>query len=1695
MSRWEDLRKKLQTQYETPEEDSSGSSRWKNLRLGVTQANDNPYTYYMNQYAFDEQGRLKNGVNSALNAVTNIGKFIQPLAAPQQVLFGGVKAVEDLFTGASGAEAWMDFRRGLKAAGSYATYNYGRDIPGVGKLLDNTFGKLETDDRADSILGYEILSAAKMPDYLARPLGVAADFLVDVPVVGKIAKAAGAEHLGLNFSTHNVLRNADGTVMINNKTGGILTDMAKENIAEAFTVRRSDGTIDGAKSWQAWSTFGRTVLSSPLSSAPIRDIFRAIPQGIRKNWAEDTANFIQDKVPALPEWLISDTGRIYGLPEMDLKKFLREGDFGGVGSSFLQFTKYRLQRLKSEVVTRGMFASKFYSDLTKDLSDVGRKEFDGLVKATLDNANPGQIIENHAKLREFAVRAGIDPVRLYQGIRYIYDTDVYNGLAKNSLGKLSDAAMTRYESGVELLEALSRGEKLTYVDLSRVRRGMHQGTSSTKEAVDFMNGKVGDGRSNVFKESEGEIETVLPDGSKVKTKVVNRPLDYQNLPGGIPKNVLDRFRDLNSKGFSNPVAVDVLTHLYEGQKGWWTMEGVIDGSGTLTPKDLQLVKDLVKADPNLSLSTYNGFLIPGTGKIPQVPVVMNMKIIKQRLRQNADVSPVIEELAKKPKLTATTITKVLNDLKKDPTDQAKMAEYHTLFGLLGGASRPAVDDFVRRFVYKQYGPSAGDFPQQMINGQYTFFDSPNAPWVKPSQQLQSYINMARNGAEEGVPIGAQYSKATIPVKAFNEGRSTDKSVPVVDNWSLEAQTHLMRIYRAFADPETTLSKIDRSAPARVTIDRERLIDAFKRAEVKEEDAVVMVARIMGDRSVVDPRSAPLNIKNRKPDYRYARPAYEDPVLERANPLSLSGGRRIVNERESTSYNDPSVHPADFMVHFLQTQGYNQIQSMKILSEIGSAWHQNGIIYKPAGEELWSKVNEAIQGIRQNEGGGGKLALGTNNSVFEGRQDLPDYWREALDEISDINKMVEEGSKRTAKQLTRRKMVQEIYDHLKGEGVVLRPEEVRDLSYALPGATPKGWKQLDSELVARLKGIEEETGPGTGEWSDMPFKEGDYIPAHFYRFLTQETATRKTSVGNAVWRWMQARWAQNKIASPQGIARDLATNFVLAEQMGVKPHELLEGMRDFLQMHSQAFGSRKAARKGVPETGYDGLLDTTVEMGGVKYSEFLEYGDFTHATMYYKDVIEQMESTLDFLTTPAIRQANWFNQVVGFLAQKSRDMAGTRAGVVTGLIGDATGVGGVLSKKLADTKGYLESLSKTGVYMALRKKGYDPALAARHADEILFNYENQPMMVDFLRRYGVSPFAAFGFMSTGRFIRTLYENPYNISRWYKLPQSLAAGDENQSEVRSTYFAAPDYMRQSLWVAFPDWTQPGKQGRSTDDDGNPIDQSDAAHDTQGRRRFVNLGAILPESGNVGNAMFTSDPLAQWTPPVLSALKAMFYGEGFGGVPVYEGGGTFFETAARDPEEAVRGFLQQAHQYMIVPWEPGSPMFDRMVKSVMNASYSEEEIASNPMLQGILKTTRNGIIAAPFDQSVRNVRTETQEEPADPFDAMLRMSGITVQAISPTLEMAGAAINKLLAYKSQTTSIRDQWRKAQMTTFGNEEAGKQVDLRFEMMLNSKVNEMMAYLAVVDPDVEREMIKFPEYREIIEEMRLEFEQSKQNK
>jgi hypothetical protein len=678
-----------------------------------------------------------------------------------------------------------------------------------------------------------------------------------------------------------------------------------------------------------------------------------------------------------------------------------------------------------------------------------------------------------------------------------------------------------------------------------------------------------------------------------------------------------------------------------------------------------------------------------------------------------------------------------------------------------------------------------------------------------------------------------------------------------------------------------------------------------------------------------------------------QPALASVVLPTKSRPSLPSSADF-KKAVQAAYTNTDQHPADFLKGFFSERGMDEGHVLRVLEGIGQDYAQKaGIAYRPADAEIVRYFTR--KRAAEAAGPAGDMAGRGTKAVTTQRQEVSEWYADALGEVSSFTERLGQQARVTSRAATLNGTLKEIRQYLTDNDLI------ETVGTADMGAVHKtaGLRVLSGEQARSL---------GNG------FREGEVIPAEIHRILLEQVSTRQAAPLGLAWQWYSSRWQGVKLANPGSILTNLRSAFVQADHAGQSIPGLLGGIRDYLALHRQAVRG-------------DGAMDVNAKVNGVTMRELFDHGAFTHNTLMNSEVVQQSSRLMDELANPA------GNPLQRGVAAMQEWLTGTAQGARAAQV---YGKAVAPVRWLGDTYGRVDSMMKGGLYMSLRKQGMDAQQAAKLADETFFNYENVPYVVDGLRRFGLAgmPFASFKLLATGRFFRSLYQNPYGVERYYRLGNSSRAAMADQQEeggensLTAYDKGSPDYIRQGLYIPM------GK-------------------DSEGRVRAVRLGDILPETAIFDS--FNADGVAGTIPPALQLVGQLNSGKGYQGRDVYRTGGTYAETVRLNPQEAARGVVAQLWQFGAYPWAPGQPMTERIVKAIADKAVPVESI-SNPLAQRTLKLLTQGPAGA-FDPAPFSTEKKGTQPVPDVGDALARIFGVKAYPVSTSASVPGSYQSNLI------------------------------------------------------------------------------------
>lgn len=671
-----------------------------------------------------------------------------------------------------------------------------------------------------------------------------------------------------------------------------------------------------------------------------------------------------------------------------------------------------------------------------------------------------------------------------------------------------------------------------------------------------------------------------------------------------------------------------------------------------------------------------------------------------------------------------------------------------------------------------------------------------------------------------------------------------------------------------------------------------------------------------------------------------------------------------------AYTNPEVHPSDFLNKFLTDRGMSEVHKVRLLEQIGDDWAAKaGLNWRPSDTEVVRYMTQ-----RNTQGRSGMGARGTT-AVTAQRQEISEMYAGVLGEIEAFSKRI------TSQAATVNGVVQDIRKYLLDNDLI-------ETVHQADGPTMRGL-----HTTAGLRVVSENQARALGNG----FTGGEIIPAEIHRILLEQVDTAKGSPLGLAWQWFGSRWTGKNLANPSSISTNITSAFVMADQAGHSIPGLLRGIHDYLSLH-------RAAVRG------DGALDTATKVAGVNMRELFDHGAFTHNTLMNVEVHQRSNRLMDELANPV---GSPLQQKVAALQEwLTETEKGAKAAA---LYGKASAV----PRWFGDMYGRVDSVMKGGLYMAQRRQGIAPEQAARIADETFFNYENVPYVVDGLRRWGLLgvPYASFKFLAAGRFMRSLYQNPYGVHKYYRLDDSSKAamadqeGEEGNGKSALAEYeeGSPEYVRAGLYLP-------------------------AGVDSEGRRMAVRLDSLLPETA-VFDA-FNADGVAGTLPPAVQLAAQLVTGKGYQGRDVYRTGEMAVDTWKLDKREAIRGAVKHLWQFGTYSWMPGQPMTERIVKAVADSAVPVETIA-NPVAQNVLKILSEGPTGVPLpgvgalDQSPWSPEKKGSQPVPDVEWALARVLGVKAYPITTTTSQPGSMRSNKQGLEAQLQTLdkmmRDEMRSA--------------------------------------------------------------------
>lgn len=1640
-----------------------------------------------------------------MKVVEPIGAVLQPFQAPQQLLFGIVGAIGSAATGKG--DPLQVLGRGAGAALDFATFGATAYLP-------------KGDSRKTAVRGYDLAKGAGLPDYLAKPLGLAADFFVDPLLIGSLP----AKFIG-------------GTARVAGETATISTMFEArvgENMRQAFFV---NGQLDAA----AFGQFAKNIAAAPFTTAPIRTALKGVPVGMRQKAAEDFGTFLENtrQVPLTSrnellgvnasELIISKFGNVPGIPAFNTKAFVETGQSKGVGMPEQFLNDWRtIDTIKANLAVRANEIQITRNKMAPYVSPAQSTEMDKKIGSYLDGTfTPADKLKQRVELEHYAESIGVKPEDLNKLITQTVELDTYAALMRGAASVMNIKEVTKYAIGRDLVGAYREGGQAAVEELaakySRFDSPMATALNTLtpglqraeKHSIDALEAgdkafKVTDFRTLADADMVKKINALVVQIGDAPTGMVPTPKPNVAVADLLGPDEIHRGFDeiLNGNFLDDAFKADINNMIATKGKGKKAALLELESEGfevyaknpdgtpgaKIDPAKLRSSKkkfnvdsflilprrskvDTIATSPshnfsnalsitgkvNMESAASSSFSVPNTstltfnqrflirqasgelGEIASKTAIDNQALIAPsildaiRVRSGLsryDQAPndllankkMIEEGISSGSHEAMYLNSVMKDLSYGYREggllpQTKAAVDDLSRGLEGklhfrrqflATTDPesAISQLDMNMTYKievDKSKLAGAFQgidAPAVRG-HTFDEFAADPLTATGGRLVRYSDNAY--PLEGRPQGLYMSFDTPTIKSAHTEIGDPISIQLRDKLPDGTPLNIVRIADDVANgtvatPTGNMS-ISIGTGLAILYHGKPEVEAILRAKPNELAGIAqkygvsdagMDGYILGaKRKEIVERIGAKAARDKSVDAAYAsdgsmagqRALYEpgaishseiavfnDAAWQRVTAVDNPKAVQMADEFQAAVYNKVGVEPTDALAAYFTDKGFDENQ---ILSFLGSMGDDIPGIAAKRGKDYYPLVRPFLDQMKASPNGVGNVALGSANP-FARDTELPQEWIEMMAQIHDIAKVVHDNAKITGSMVVKRGQVSLIHKELSDAGAIID---------ALPYGSNLGWRRIDEGMAAALKG----TGDTSeGVWSNMPFKEGQYIPAAFHRLLVDTVKIDSPGVMKAAYQYLVGAWKQHMVGNPGGITRDVMGSMLMGMNRGVGAKEWMGGMGEMAELMS-------LARKG------DGIFDPkAVSKSGVYASELVEHGDLINHNMIaveIKEPLRQFAETLyggkegaKFLGAtkqgdPAQRIAAAMVNFNAGYREKLRAAGKLRGRQVAGKIGMAAvdaglGLGGPITGAFSDMKGMADSIMRGGLYITMRKRGMKGPEAAKFADETMFNYSEVPMIVDTMRRNGLSPFASFAALSAGRFLRTIYENPYAIARFYRIPDGIKA--QNREENVKLDAASPDRLKKALWV--------------------PLGKKDGVY------QVGNLSAFLTETGTF--SAFSSDAVSAYAPPALELWSTIMTGEGFGGSKIYEGGGTLTETPH---DQAVRGVLKSVYRAGLTPWAVGSPMFERIAKSIAERTVSKESIG-DPKIQALLGYFTEGAFVEGSRQlgiipkSPITPRGKLSGPTLEPLDALAGIFGISYALVDTNPQHMGgsASIN---------------------------------------------------------------------------------------
>ena len=523
-------------------------------------------------------------------------------------------------------------------------------------------------------------------------------------------------------------------------------------------------------------------------------------------------------------------------------------------------------------------------------------------------------------------------------------------------------------------------------------------------------------------------------------------------------------------------------------------------------------------------------------------------------------------------------------------------------------------------------------------------------------------------------------------------------------------------------------------------------------------------------------------------------------------------------------------------------------------------------------------------------------LGTDTAVSQ-RQVIEDPLLREYGEIQDAFKQYAEQAHIVSKVVSEKQVLLDTRALIEAEyGKIYRFDDVANMP-----------KEINESLLA-----------GDGLWRTLPadladgfgvFKQGDVVPSWHYRSFMAAKMTQDNADKFVVLQRASQIWKVTKLSNPASILRNVTGGIVQADN-GVTVHGKSYRVNP-LEMATGIFQYFKALKDPAQ-------IEEAVNAG-------LHFGSFS------KDDITRASNEIGrVLADSKTRKLNPLDAVLSYLEAST----GARPGALddaSPLLQAAAKYNPLSAAGRVFFAGFSKSeeLMKGSIYFALKGK-IGAAEAASVAEEALFNYGARPLAVSAVSKLGIDPFVTFKAFSVGRQLENIYDRPAAIARTYRVAPAVNDAVFTPEEQQQNYDSMDKWLKKKMPI--------------------PI----GGKDQYGRQYFIPMADLLPggaftnvvdDSNNTGVVLGGLVNL----PPAFQLYNEVIAGVGFQGRKTYQGLGPFGATPSLATAEeynfteASRRAAKVVMNFMGYPWQPGSPMMDRLATAIAARMKSGEELAA--------------------------------------------------------------------------------------------------------------------------------------------------------